>query len=198
MHSQRAIPGQGQRSTQHWGRGQVRALRLLLETLEDRRLLSGSRLGFETRVAPAEQAALFAQSVAPLASPAVAVHDDSSFAIAYTNHDEPLLGDEVYLRRFDSDRSPALENDLVPVVDDGLGDQDGAVVASLPDGGVVVAWYDRGCAENVDQACAAPFDATDSIFARRFDGAGEPIDAEPWRVNAIPQPLNLATSSRSL
>lgn len=161
----------------------LRALRLSIEALERRELLSGERLGFETRVAPPDQAAAFAQSLAPLAAPTVAVHDDSSFAIAYTSHNEAELGDEVYLRRFDSDRSPALTNDLVAVDNDGTGDQNSAVAAPLPDGGVVVAWYDRGCSTNLDEACVAPFDGTDAIYARRFDGDGEPVESSPWQVN---------------
>lgn len=183
MHSQRAIAGRGQRFSLRGTRRHARALRLWIEALEERQLLSGERLGFETRVAPADQAAMFAQAFSPLAAPTVAVHADSSFAIAYTNQDEALLGDEVYLRRFDSDRTAALSNDLLPVDDDGAGDQDRAVVAALPAGGVVVAWYERGCAENLDTACVAPFDDADSLYARRFDGAGEPIDDVPWRIN---------------
>jgi hypothetical protein len=64
-----------------------------------------------------------------------------------------------------------------------LGDQESAVVAALPEGGLIVAWYDRGCSVGIDAACAAPFDDADAIYARRFDANGDPVDAEQWRVN---------------
>jgi hypothetical protein len=183
-YSRRTNTGREERAPHPLGHGSLRTLRLVIETLEERQLLSGTRLGSETRVPTADQAGLFAQTLSPLASPTVAVHDDASFAIAYTNHDASPLGDRVSLRRFDSDRTAALANDLVLVDEAGVGDQDNAVVAALPEAGVVVAWYDRGCATHSDLACTAPFDDLDAIYARRFDGNGDPLDEEPWQVNA--------------
>ncbi len=153
------------------------------EALEERHLLSGMPIGGETLVAPFDQAASYAQSVSPSTDQAVAVHDDGSFAIAYTNHGEPELGDEVYVRRFNADRTPTAENDLLRVDTDGLGDQNSAAVTTLPNGGLLVAWYDRGCSVDLDVDCLATFDVSDALYARRFNAQGEPVDDEPWRAN---------------
>ncbi|MDZ4783161.1 MAG: dockerin type I domain-containing protein [Planctomycetia bacterium] len=162
------------------GRG---ASPLRLEALEVRHLLTGFPLGGETLVSPFEQAALYPQSVTEFTDQAVAVHDDGSFAVAYTSHGEDGLGDEVYIRRFGADRKPLPDNDLLRVSTDGAGDQNNAAITTLPGGGLLVAWYDRGCSLGLDDACSAPFDGEDAIFARRFDASGEAVDAEPWRVN---------------
>ena len=154
------------------------------ERLEPRYLLTGLPLGGETLVAPSDQAAQFAQSATKFTDQAVAVHADASFAVAFTSHGEAAKGDEVYVRRFDAERHPTAVNDLIRVSADGAGDQLNAAVTTLPDGGLLVAWYDRGCSIGLDDLCTGPFDAGDAIYARRFDRDGNAIDAEPLLVNA--------------
>ncbi len=156
---------------------------LRFEPLEIRQLLTGLPLGAETLVSPFDQAALYPQSVTEFTDQAVAVHDDGSFAVAYTTHGEDGLGDEVYVRRFGADRKPLPANDLLRVTESGIGDQNTAAITTLPGGGLLVAWYDRGCSLGIDDACSAPFDGGDAIFARRFDASGGAVDPEPWRVN---------------
>lgn len=153
------------------------------ESLEVRHLLSRLPIGGESLVAPFDQAASFAQTFSRSTGQAVAVNDDGSFAVAYTNRDEPELGDEVYVRRFNADRTPTVENSLLRVSASGLGDQNSAAVTKLPGGGLLVAWYDRGCSITLDENCLATFEDSDALFARRFDAQGEPIDEEPWQAN---------------
>jgi streptogramin lyase len=104
-------------------------------------------------------------------APTVAMEDDGSFVVAWSDLRPDTWNREIYVRRYDAqgrDRGPEFRvNTWTP------GDQNGPSVAMDADGGFVVTW--SGCWE-VDGGAQ-------EIFARRYDGQGRPESVE-FRVNA--------------
>lgn len=106
--------------------------------------------------------------------PDVAAFEDGSFAVVW--HDTRSAGGDisgtgVWLRAYGADGSLITETRVNVAT---AGNQADASIATLPDGGYIVTWTDRG----------APGSGADWLIkARYFDPAGNPLGSE-WTVNS--------------
>ena len=129
----------GKRKSSH--EGSRRARRLLLELLEDRRLLTATPQGEDFRV---NQLVSGIQQLGG-GGDAVGIDALGNFVVAYTGAAASRTTD-IFAQRF----SPSGDRlgDQVRVNQYVSGGQDGAVVAMRPDGQFVVAWAGKGATDS--------------------------------------------------
>lgn len=124
---------------------------------------AGARLGDEFRVNGA--------TAGPQLFPSIAMDADGDFVVAWQSYGHDGSGWGAYARRYGAAGEPRGEEFRVNVATDG--DQFSPAVAADAEGNFLVAWL------STDRLYGrAYWDAAGTLYARRYNAAGEPLGAE--------------------
>lgn len=143
----------------------LRPLRLVMEPLEERQLLSVSPLGDEW---PVNSFTSGAQELADTGK-AIAAMPDGGYIVSWASTDQDGDAKGVYAQRFDASGDLLGSESRVNTVT--AGNQQRSSVAAAADGSAVVVWQSSGQ------------DGTGTgVFGQRFDADGQPVAVE-FQVN---------------